>query len=71
MMRISNKSRRASDARLRGRSEKPSVAKEVFATVPRNFNDFRAEPEQFIDGGEKWGTLTAIDARQRARPVAG
>ena len=29
-----------------------SVANEVFATVPRNFDDFRAEPEQFIDAGE-------------------
>jgi uncharacterized protein len=29
-----------------------SVATEVFATVPQNFDDFRAEPEQFIDAGE-------------------
>ena len=29
-----------------------SVANEVFATVPRNFDDFRAEPEQLIDAGE-------------------
>ena len=29
-----------------------SVANEVFATVPPNFDDFRAEPEQFIDAGE-------------------
>jgi len=29
-----------------------SVANEVFATVPQNFDDFRAEPEQFIDAGE-------------------
>jgi hypothetical protein len=29
-----------------------SVANEVFATVPENFDDFRAEPEQFIDAGE-------------------
>lgn len=28
------------------------VANEVFATVPRNFDDFRAEPEQFIDAVE-------------------
>jgi len=26
-----------------------SVANEVFALVPRNFDDFRAEPERFID----------------------
>jgi uncharacterized protein len=29
-----------------------SVANEVFATVPQNFDDFRAEAEQFIDAGE-------------------
>ena len=29
-----------------------SVANDVFATVPQNFDDFRAEPEQFIDAGE-------------------
>ena len=29
-----------------------SVANSVFATVPQNFDDFRAEPEQFIDAGE-------------------
>ena len=29
-----------------------SVAIDVFATVPQNFDDFRAEPEQFIDAGE-------------------
>ena len=29
-----------------------SIATEVFATVPQNFDDFRAEPEQFIDAGE-------------------
>jgi ketosteroid isomerase-like protein len=29
-----------------------SVANDVFATVPRDFNDFRAEPEQFIDAGD-------------------
>jgi uncharacterized protein len=29
-----------------------SVADEVFATVPQNFDEFRAEPSQFIDAGE-------------------
>jgi ketosteroid isomerase-like protein len=29
-----------------------SVANDVFATVPKNFDDFRAEPDQFIDAGE-------------------
>lgn len=29
-----------------------SIATEVFATVPQNFDDFRAEAEQFIDAGE-------------------
>ena len=29
------------------------VATEVFATVPENFDEFRAEPEQFIDSGER------------------
>ena len=29
-----------------------SIANEVFATVPQNFNDFRAEPEQFIYASE-------------------
>ena len=28
------------------------VADEVFATIPQNFEEFRAEPEQFIDAGE-------------------
>jgi ketosteroid isomerase-like protein len=28
------------------------VASEVFATVPQHFEDFHAEPEQFIDAGE-------------------
>ena len=29
-----------------------AVAKEVFALVPGNFDEFRADPEQFIDAGE-------------------
>lgn len=29
-----------------------SVADEVFAAVPQHFDDFRAEPDQFIDGVE-------------------
>ena len=29
-----------------------SIATDVFAKVPQNFDEFRAEPEQFIDSGE-------------------
>lgn len=29
-----------------------AVAQQVFATVPENFDEFRADPEQFIDAGE-------------------
>ena len=29
-----------------------AVAEKVFSTVPDNFEDFRADPEQFIDAGE-------------------
>jgi ketosteroid isomerase-like protein len=28
------------------------VANEVFATIPDHFQEFRAEPEQFIDAGD-------------------
>jgi uncharacterized protein len=30
-----------------------SVANEVFAMVPQNFEDFRAEPAQFLDAGKQ------------------
>ena len=33
------------------------VADEVFATVPQNFDEFRAEAEQLIDAGE-WVVVT-------------
>ena len=53
---------------LRGRSaEAQSVANKVFATVPQNFNNFRAEPEQLIDGGARSGTLTVIDLKARGK----
>lgn len=29
-----------------------SVASDVFATVPANFEEYRAEPERFIDAGD-------------------
>jgi uncharacterized protein len=29
-----------------------AVAEKVFGSVPANFDDFRAEPERFIDAGE-------------------
>ena len=29
-----------------------AVAQQVFALVPQNFEEFRAEPERFIDAGE-------------------
>lgn len=40
---------RAPKGRYRGPQ---NVANDVFASVPQNFDDFRAEPEQFIDGVE-------------------
>ncbi len=39
-----------------------AVGKDVFATVPGNFDEFRADPEQFIDAG---------GPRCRDRPVPG
>jgi ketosteroid isomerase-like protein len=44
-----------------------SVANEVFATVPQNFDDFRAEPEQFIDAGEH----VVVVGRFRGRAKSG
>jgi ketosteroid isomerase-like protein len=29
-----------------------SVGRDVFATIPQNFEEFRAEPDQFIDAGD-------------------
>ena len=44
-----------------------SVADEVFATVPRNFDEFRAEAEQFIDAGEH----LVVTGRFRGRAKGG
>ena len=43
------------------------VADEVFATVPEHFDEFRAEPEQFIDAGEH----VAVVGRFRGRAKSG
>ncbi len=29
-----------------------TVAQDVFSTIPENFDEFRADPEQFIDAGD-------------------
>jgi uncharacterized protein len=29
-----------------------NVAQDVFSTIPQNFDEFRADPEQFIDAGD-------------------
>jgi ketosteroid isomerase-like protein len=44
-----------------------SVANDVFATVPQNFDDFRAEPEQFIDAGEQ----VVVVGRFRGKATSG
>jgi len=44
-----------------------SIANEVFATVPQNFDDFHAEPEQFIDAGEN----VVVVGRFRGRAKSG
>jgi uncharacterized protein len=44
-----------------------SVANDVFATVPKNFDDFRAQPEQFIDAGEH----VVVVGRFRGRAMSG
>jgi uncharacterized protein len=44
-----------------------SVANDVFATVPKNFDDFRAQPEQFIDSGEH----VVVVGRFRGRAMSG
>jgi ketosteroid isomerase-like protein len=44
-----------------------SVANDVFATVPQNFDDFRAEPEQFIDAGEH----VVVVGRFRGKALSG
>jgi hypothetical protein len=49
MTRRSSASKLAADAPAGTFRGAQSIANDVFATVPQNFNDFRAEPEQFID----------------------
>lgn len=44
-----------------------SVANDVFATVPENFETFEAQPESFIDAGEYLVVVGAF----RATPKAG
>jgi len=44
-----------------------SVASDVFASVPPNFEEFRAEPDQFIDAGEH----VVIVGRFRGRTKSG
>jgi ketosteroid isomerase-like protein len=44
-----------------------SVGNEVFGTVPQNFDDFRAEPEQFIDAGDH----VVVVGRFRGRAKSG
>ena len=43
-----------------------SVANEVFATVPQNFEEFRAEPERFIDAGEHVVVVGRFSGRARS-----
>src|SRR3954447_25072986 len=44
-----------------------SVAKDVFAPVPENFDEFRAEPDAFIDAGDH----IVVTGRFRGRPKGG
>jgi ketosteroid isomerase-like protein len=43
-----------------------SVAGEVFATVPQNFDEFRADPERFIDAGEHVVVVGRFSGRARS-----
>jgi ketosteroid isomerase-like protein len=43
-----------------------SVANEVFATVPQNFDEFRADPERFIDAGEHVVVVGRFSGRARS-----
>ena len=46
-----------------------SVAGDVFSTVPENFEDFRAEVDEWIDAGWPWRhALAAAFARLQALP---
>ncbi|MGI9180909.1 MAG: nuclear transport factor 2 family protein [Longimicrobiaceae bacterium] len=44
-----------------------SVANDVFTTIPQNFDELRAEPEQFIDAGE----YVAVVGRFRGKAKSG
>lgn len=44
-----------------------AVGKDVFATVPANFEEFRADPEQFIDAGDH----VVVIGRFRGRAKSG
>ncbi len=44
-----------------------SVANDVFATVPQHFDEFTAQPEQFIDSGE----YLVVTGRFRGRAKSG
>ena len=44
-----------------------SVGQDVFATVPQNFEEFQAAPEQFIDAGED----VVVVGRFRGRSKSG
>ncbi len=44
-----------------------SVADDVFATIPQNFDEFRAEPDQFIDAGDH----VVVTGRFRGRAKGG
>lgn len=44
-----------------------AVGKDVFATVPANFDEFRADPEQFIDAGDH----VVVIGRFRGRAKSG
>ena len=43
-----------------------SVANEVFAAVPQNFEEFRADPERFIDAGEHVVVVGRFSGRARS-----
>jgi ketosteroid isomerase-like protein len=46
-----------------------SVSNEVFATVPENFDEFRAEPEQFIDAVEHVVVVGRFRGRARTGTI--
>ena len=48
--------------------DQPTIASQEFATVPANFEEFRAIPEQFIDAGEHVVVVGPSRARLRVAP---